>query len=150
MRRSDCRSYAVTAVASLCLFAACAAVHSPARTTSPSLAGTAWQLVKIQGSDGTTLTPDDKAKYTIAFKADGSLAARLDCNRGRGAWKSPGPGQLHMGPMVLTRAMCPPGSLQDRIVKDWGSFRSYAVKDGRLYLSMADGGVYELEPIPGA
>lgn len=141
-------SYAVTAIASLCLLAACTAVHAPPQNTSPSLAGTSWQLVKIQGSDGTTVTPDGKAKYTIAFKADGSLTARIDCNRGRGAWNSPGPGQLHMGPMVLTRAACPPGSLHDRIVKDWAGFRSYAVRDGHLYLSLADGGVYELEPIP--
>ena len=30
--------------------------------TSINLQGTGWQLVRFQGSDGTTLTPDDKAK----------------------------------------------------------------------------------------
>jgi hypothetical protein len=41
---------------------------------------------------------------------------------------------------------CPPGSLHDRIVKDWSFVRSYVVKDGRLFLAlMADGGIYELE-----
>jgi hypothetical protein len=29
------------------------------------LGGTSWRLVKFQGGDGLTLTPDDKAKYTI-------------------------------------------------------------------------------------
>jgi len=33
------------------------------------LSGTSWQLVKFQGSDDTTLTPDDRSKYTIAFGA---------------------------------------------------------------------------------
>jgi hypothetical protein len=45
------------------------------------LEGTAWQLVKFQGSDDTTLTPDDRAKYTIEFGAGGKLTARIDCNR---------------------------------------------------------------------
>ena len=50
--------------------------------------------------------------------------------------------------MALTRAMCPPGSLHDRIARDWTNIRSYTVKDGRLFLSlMADGGIYEFEPL---
>jgi heat shock protein HslJ len=60
------------------------------------LGGTSWRLVKFQGSDGLTLRPDNKAKYTIAFGIDGRLSARIDCNRGRGTWKSPGPAQLEL------------------------------------------------------
>jgi len=57
--------------------------------------------------------------------------------------------QLVFGPMAMTRAMCPPGSLHDRIVKDMPYVRSYVIKDGHLFLSlMADGGIYELEPLP--
>jgi para-nitrobenzyl esterase len=93
------------------------------------------------------LTPDDRAKYTIDFAAGGQLTARVDCNRGRGTWKSNGPNQLQFGPLALTRAMCPPGSLHDQIVKQWGNIRSYVMKDGHLFLSlMADGGIYEFEP----
>jgi para-nitrobenzyl esterase len=45
--------------------------------------------------------------------------------------------------------MCPPGSFHDRLVKDWEFVRSYIIKDGHLFLSlMADGGIYEFEPIP--
>ena len=47
--------------------------------------------------------------------------------------------------------MCPPGSLHDRIVKDREFVRSYILKDGHLFLAlMADGGVYEFEPIRGS
>ena len=74
---------------------------------SSELGGTSWQLVKFEGSDDTTLTPDDRAKYTIAFGTDGRLSARIDCNRGTGTWKSSGPNQIQFGPMALTRAMCP-------------------------------------------
>jgi META domain len=73
------------------------------RTSVPSpsseLAGTSWQLVRFQGSDDTTLTPDDRAKYTIEFVAGGRLTARIDCNRGRGTWKSSGSNQLQFGPL---------------------------------------------------
>jgi para-nitrobenzyl esterase len=113
-----------------------------------ALGGTSWQLVRFQGGDGTVLTPDEKAKYTVAFAADGNVSVRFDCNRGRGTWASPGPNQLRFGPMALTRAMCPPGSLHDHIVKQWPFVRSYTMQDGHLFLSlMADGGIYEFEPI---
>ena len=112
------------------------------------LGGTSWQLVQFQSGDGTTLTPDDRAKYTIAFNADSSVNVRFDCNRGRGTWQSSEPNQLQFGALALTRALCPPGSLHDRMVKDWEFVRSYILKDGHLFLSlMADGGIYEFEPI---
>jgi len=113
-----------------------------------TLGGTSWQLVKFQGGDDTVLTPDDKSKYTIAFSTDGSLTARLDCNRGRGTWKSTGPSQVQFGPLALTRAMCPNTSLHDQIARQWPYVRSYVLKDGHLFLAlMADGGIYEFEPI---
>jgi para-nitrobenzyl esterase len=138
-------------VGPILLLAACSAFSQPpSQSEAPSLGGTAWQLVKFQGSDDTTLTPDDKTKYTIAFAEDGRLSVRIDCNRGRGTWKSSGPNQLRFGQLALTRAMCPPGSLHDQIVKHWELVRSYILKDGHLFLSlMADGGIYEFEPIAG-
>lgn len=111
------------------------------------LRNTSWQLVKFQGSDDTTLTPSDKANYTIAFQNDGTVNARIDCNRGHSTWKSTGPNQLTLGPLALTRAMCPPAPLNDRLPKDWANVRSYVIKDGHLFLSLiADGGLYEFEP----
>jgi para-nitrobenzyl esterase len=132
----------------LLLLVACSAPTQSSRQDIVSnLGGTSWQLVKFQGGDDKTLTPDDKTKYTIAFTTDGRVSARIDCNRGAGAWKSTGRNQLEFGPLALTRAMCPPGSLHDRIAKDWEFVRSYVIKDGHLVLSlMADGGIYEFEP----
>ena len=115
---------------------------------SPGLAGTSWQLVKFQGSDGTTLIPADRGKYTIAFGANGQLTARVDCNRGRGRWKSSGSNQLEVGPLALTRAACPAASLDDQIVKRWSFIQSYMVRDDHLFLAlMAEGGIYEFEPL---
>jgi len=134
----------VRAILLAMLLAGCAAVPG----ASESLVGTSWQLVKFQGGDGAVLTPDDRSKYTLAFAADGVVNARIDCNRGRGGWKSAGPSQIEFGPMAITRAMCPPGSLHDQLVKHWPFIRSYTMRDGRLFLAlMADGGTYEFEPL---
>lgn len=120
-------------------------------STTIKLDGTSWQLVKFMGGNDKTFIPDDKAKYTIAFNADGRVNVRFDCNRGRGTWKASPPNQLLFGPLALTRAMCPPGSLHDRLAKDWGYVRSYVLKNGHLFLSlMADGGIYEFEPMSQA
>ena len=124
------------------------------QTAAGDLAGTSWQLVKFEGSDDRTLTPEDTMKYTIAFGRDGTVSVRIDCNQGHGTWKSGGPNQLEFGPLALTRAMCPPAPLNDRLVKDWQYMRSYVLKGGHLFVSlMADAGIYEFEPIsqpPGA
>ena len=117
---------------------------------APGLSGTTWQLVEFRGGDDTKLTPDDRSKYTIALGTDASVAVRFDCNRGRGTWKS-SRSSLEFGPMALTRAACPPASLHDRLVRHFPLIRSYVIKDGHLFLAlMADGGIYEFEPMPPA
>jgi putative lipoprotein len=121
------------------------------KSATSALGGTSWQLVRLEGSDGKTLTPDDRAKYTLAFASDGGVSVRIDCNRGHGTWKSEGPDQIQFGPLALTRAMCPPAPLNDRIPKDWEYVRSYRLNRGHLFLSlMADGGTYEFEPLSAA
>lgn len=115
---------------------------------SSELAGTSWKLVKLQAGDETTSVPDDGSKYTITFGRNGRVTARVDCNRGGSTWKSNRPNELQFGSWSMTRAKCPPGSLHDRIVREGAAVRSYAIKNGHLFLSgMAAGGYYELEPL---
>lgn len=129
------------------LLVACGSPLRPAAPESSPLAGTAWQLVRFEGGDGAVFVPDDRSKYTVRFGRDGQASLRIDCNRGVAAWRSSGAG-LELGPLVLTRALCPPGSLHDQIVGQWPFIRSFVLRDGRLYLSLyADGGIYELEPV---
>ena len=122
----------------LILLAGCA----PVAPQDQGLGGTSWQLVKLEGGEGAA-TPDNRGAYTLAFAADGGLTARIDCNRGRGTWKSAAPGRLEIGPMAVTRAFCGPGSLDARFVRHLTNARSYAIRDGRLFL---DAGPLELEP----
>jgi heat shock protein HslJ len=135
----------------LLLTATAFSAQTPPPSSAAALGGTSWRLVRFQSGDGKILTPDDRSKYTLQFGADGSVTARIDCNRGRGVWKSAGANQIQFGPLAITRAMCPPGSLHDVIIKHWDFVRSYVVRNGHLFLSlMADGGTYEFEPIPVA
>ena len=130
-------------------FVSISSSQASAQAPPPSLSGTSWQLVRIQSMDDKVTTPTDRSKYTMTFGADGRVNMRVYCNRGSGTWKSEEASQLVFGPMAMTRAMCPPGSLHDRIVKDMPYVRSYVIKDGHLFLSlMADGGIYEFEPLP--
>jgi len=147
----DPEGYRRRVAASQATFEAKMAEEKPPEEASAGLGGTSWRLVKFQGMDDTTLTPAAGAEYTIQFDADGGLVARIDCNRGRGTWKSSGPAQLELSALALTRAMCPPNSMHDQIVRQWTYVRSYVVEDGRLFLAlMADGGIYEFEPISAA
>jgi len=144
-RWAECLMAAV-AIAALSYCVAPAPTQS---ATSTGLQSSSWRLVQISMSDGVTRPAIERSRYTIGFGANGVLNVRFDCNRGSGSWKSSGAGALEFGPLALTRAMCPVGSLHDELVRQWPHVRAYVVKEGRLYLSLeADGGTIEFEPAP--
>ena len=126
---------------------------SPAGAQPKGLAATAWRLVEIQSMDDTIARPDDRSKYTMQLGEDGAVAMRLNCNRATGTWSAQaGPdgtsGRFEFGPLAMTRALCPPPSLDERIAAQTSYVRSYLLKDGRLHLSlMADGGIIVWEPL---
>lgn len=133
----------------ICLLTSvCGAGQTMPPDSGRDLAGTSWKLLRLEDSDGSVRVPDVSGKYTIAFGSDDSVSARIDCNRGRGTWKSPGPKQLELGALALTRAACPQESLYGRIASDWTSVRGYAIRNGHLILSLADQRTYEFEPVP--
>ena len=138
-----------------------AVIAMPGALAQPDepLRDTSWRLVKFQSMDDAigTVRPDDPALYTMHLNADGSVTMRLNCNRAMGTWSAePGErgdsGRFEFGPLAMTRALCPPPSMDERIAAHSETVRSYLLKDGRLYLSlMADAGIYVWEPdLPGA
>jgi heat shock protein HslJ len=123
-------------------------------TSAASLAGTAWELVAIQSMDdaqGTTHIAKPET-FTVLFLANGRASFRIDCNRGTTRWtftpsQESSSGSLEFGLFATTRAMCPSGSLDQRVLRDLPHVRSCMLKDGKLYMSlMADGGIYEWRP----
>lgn len=131
----------------LLVLAACT-TSAPKAVTDP-LPNTRWQLVNIEYMDDTTITPDEPKKYTIAFDATGRVSIKSDCNRLNGTYTYNAPSGLQFGPLMSTRAACPPESLYNRLVKDLPNIRSFVIKDGNLHLAlMVDGGIYHFSPMP--
>ena len=112
------------------------------------LAGTAWQLVGIISPDGRKEVPDDRSRYTVEFMDDGSFRLVADCNRGTGSWTAVSPGQLQLGVIAATQAMCLPGSLHDPYMAEFSRVSAYELDNGRLFLAtMADDSGLEFEPL---
>ena len=130
-------------VAALCL----SNVGFPAsvQAATESLSGTVWQLVQFHGAGGQILRPDDASNYSVEFKADSTVAVRLDCHRGRGTWTSRSTAELELGPLALTRGACPQTALGEQIARQWTLIRSYVLRETHLFLTV-DGGSYEFEP----
>lgn len=132
------------------------AKETGAAVSNSPLADTEWSLLEIQSMDdaiGTT-RPDDSSKYTMRLNGHGTVTMHLNCNLANGTWSTEpsadrSSGRFGFGPLAGTRALCPPPSLDERVVADAKFVQSYLLKNGRLYLSlMADGGIYAWEPHP--
>lgn len=75
--------------------------------TGPSdVVGTVWRLESMQRTGAARFVPDDPSRFTIEFKADGSLAVRADCNGCGGSYTLNG-GTLTSGPLICTLVACP-------------------------------------------
>jgi heat shock protein HslJ len=133
--------------------AACAGRPGPPAAL-PALEGTTWELVLFQSMDDTqgATQIDDPTLYTVRFDADGRASLRLNCNRATGSWQAAPAadrvsGRLTFGPLAGTRALCPPPSLDERLLRDLGHVRGYLLRDGLLHMSlMADAGIYSWRP----
>ena len=138
-------------VSSACIVLSTALAFGLAQEPSPAakpLVGTAWQLVRFQANDGTTHVPGQR-RYTIEFRSGNKFGLSFDCNQGGGTWKTSGTNAIQFDGIFLTPVVCPPGPIHDRISRDWALIRTFAIKSGRLFLSLAnDGGTYEFQPVP--
>ena len=101
----------------------------------PDVLEVTWQLESIV-TPVETVKPDRPELYTVRFERTGRMSVRADCNRGSGSFTVTTGRRLTFGPIALTRAACPPGSLSDRFVRDVGRVSSYVVRDGALFLEM--------------
>lgn len=107
---------------------------------------TQWQLAELNSTDGLTgpVRPGDPTRYRLNLRSDGTATLNLDCNVAKGPWSSVNSaegisGVFSIGPAAMTRAMCPPGSLDQRIANELKYISSYVVKDGRLNLMLMNG-----------
>ena len=118
------------------------AVKSSAQNQPDSLSGTSWTLVAFRQTTGNAaeILPTRPDQYSLSFQADGRLVAQLDCNQGSGTWQSTpleSGGSLHLGPIALTRMMCPPDPIGQRLPQDVEALQSYRIVNGQLQLNLA-------------
>jgi len=125
---------------------------TPQPGAQPKLVGTEWQLVEFESSDDAigVIRPGTDEVYTLQLNPDGTLAARLFCNRATGRWTSPDTaktmGSLTLELSAMTTAACPPSRLE-RLGSDMSHVRSFVIQDGRLHLNLKlDSGNYVWAP----
>ncbi len=114
----------------------------------PSLTGVIWQWTELEMSDGATITPEDPFRYTLEFYSEQQLAVGADCNRGVGASTRTG-SQLNLNIIVVTEAMCLPGSLSEDYLTYLNDVVSVTFADGQMHLALAiDSGILSFSPLP--
>ena len=97
-------------------------------------------------SDDTTVIPTDASRYTLAFKPDGTVGVRADCNRAGGTYTVRG-NAIAIRVSHMTRAMCPPASLDGTFLRDLDAAAIFFIKNGELFLDLKfDTGTMRFSP----
>jgi heat shock protein HslJ len=95
---------------------------------------------------GADVPPDQRAKYTVSFVADGTFGATADCNVVTGTWTASAAGGLSIVPGPSTIVPCEDGSYGDLYVLALSNSASYVIANDALTISLEDGGTLVYEP----
>jgi heat shock protein HslJ len=144
--QADKRSMALTigvAIAGVLGIAAIVlALTAGARAAVPGvdrdLVGRIWYWTEFSGPDG-QIAVDDPSRYTAEFTSDGTVHIRADCNQANSTYTA-SDGNLSIGLMAMTMAMCEPDSLSDNFVAALSGAETYRVEDGALTIELQAGG----------
>lgn len=114
---------------------------TPAFEADPALIDTLWLWTSRDAAE--PLEVANPENYNLLFNDDGTFFAGLDCNRGSGAYATPGDGAITMELGPITRAMCAEDSLSTTMIAMFPEAASYAIEnDGEvLAITLADGAV---------
>jgi para-nitrobenzyl esterase len=135
-----------------------AASLPPGAKPPAELLGKTWKLTAITETTPAfqgVVSEADQSRYTIEFQADGTFAAKADCNQVAGTYEvhrggadpadtsalppGPGGGSMSILPGPSTLAACPPGSLADLFVVGLGNASGFAIHDNHLTLGVGGG-----------
>lgn len=152
-RRITGREAVVLAV----LVTACTKQNQPAADAPPPIGGVrdlpqieeyTWMWVGTV-DPVQVLKPETPQSYTLELR-EGRASGKADCNRLSGSYTK-GDRSLTFGPLAMTRAMCPPGSLGDKYAGYFQWIRTWFVRGDTLYMDMmADGGTLRFVRAPAA
>lgn len=130
---------AITATISLTPTAevAAAPAESAAATGEATPLVATWQLQQINQASDLTFTPDDPAKYTVTFNADGTLNVTADCNTGSGTYTANSSGRLTIQ-VSASRAYCGTTSLTNQFVSYLNVANSYLIEGQQLTIGFSN------------
>ncbi|MEN8241317.1 MAG: META domain-containing protein [Chloroflexota bacterium] len=104
------------------------------------ITGTSWQWLRFESSSADeNILVGDPSRYTLLLNEDGSYNATVDCNQARGSYTRES-NLIAFEPGPITRAMCPPDSLDSAYLAFLFSAADFTVESEHLVLNLADGG----------
>jgi len=134
--------------AGLFLLAGCDSFDAP---EDRAFEGTVWQLQAFLAEDafptlsegsvcsrGGVTCVDDERTYTAAFRANGSVTARADCNTCGGSYVRDG-NALDVQGVVCTEIACEPPSRGGAFASAIADARSFSIRGNQMVLSYGDG-----------
>lgn len=121
--------FAAVAVAGSLALSGCATTPELSPDERALIADT-WYLESIiDTQEEIRLRPQLSDRHNITFQRDGSLTMQLDCNRGNADWdadpRGRGTGDLSIGRVASTRALCPPPTYGERLAAELPQVDSY-------------------------
>jgi heat shock protein HslJ len=106
------------------------------RPLDAPITGTLWKWQTTIFSDDRRVETSTPERYTVQFGDNGRLTVRADCNTGFGSYRRDGE-RLSIGPVALTRALCPPDSLDQQFLAQLEAVRGVSRDGERLVLLLA-------------
>jgi heat shock protein HslJ len=122
----------------LVVLGACSGSGGTAPETRPLRTDVEWQLVSIEPVAQPSVTVDP-TRYTVRFGSDGSVGARVDCNRCGGRYRIEGAALTVNPVLACTRAACALPSLGDQFTAVLTSVSGYIQRESELELVSAEG-----------
>ena len=100
--------------------------------------GPVWYWISYQGSDGSSLAPDDPDRYTLQLLPDGTAQMKADCNTASGSYSRSG-NSLTIDVLSITDNNCGEGSLSSKYLQLLESAASFTLNDNRMNIALAAG-----------
>jgi heat shock protein HslJ len=95
-----------------------------------------WYWVRSTYNNDTDLMVDVPSRYTVEFKADGTLDIRADCNLLSWTYTRDANSLTINALGTTTLAECPLGSLDEQFLQDLSEVASYVMHEGNLVLNI--------------
>ena len=99
------------------------------------LTGIVWKWQQSLYNNDTKAVPTDPEKYTLKLLPDGKASIRADCNVGGGTYRLDG-SRISIEITHTTMAACPPGSLEQKYIRDLNAAAIYFMRYDALYIDL--------------